>query len=72
MGLTASIMFPFDIDSTPPPIPIPISPEAIAFAIVATAYSPDEQSLLIPWTVVVSGYPARNPAILELVEPAPL
>jgi len=48
-------MFPLDIDSTPPAIPIDISPEAIAFAIVATAYSPEEHNLLMPWTVVVSG-----------------
>jgi len=65
-------MFPLDMVSTPPPMPIPISPAAIALATVATAWRPDEQSLLIPWQVVVSGYPARKPAIREVVAPAPL
>lgn len=32
-------------DSTPPPMPISISLEAMALAIVATDYNPDEQNL---------------------------
>jgi hypothetical protein len=37
LALYISFMLPFDMVSTPPAIPIEISPDAIAFAIVATA-----------------------------------
>jgi len=45
--LYISFILEFDIVSTPPAIPIEISPDAIALATVATAYKPEEQSLLI-------------------------
>jgi len=50
-----SFIFELLIVSTPPAIPIVISPAARALATVATDWSPDEHSLLMPWTVVVSG-----------------
>jgi hypothetical protein len=48
LGFTASIILPFDMVSTPPPMPIPISPAAIAFATVATAYSPELHKRFMP------------------------
>ena len=70
-GSTVVCMFPLLMLSHPPPIPTLIYPALIELAIVATAYRPDEQSLLIAWTEVVSGYPARNIAIrqFEAAEP---
>ena len=59
------------IDSTPHPIPISIYPALIFPAIIAQASRPDEQNLLTVTRAVVSGNPARNPAILEVIAPAP-
>jgi len=50
--------------STPAPIPASIYPALILAAIVATASNPEEQNLLMATTVVVSGIPAKNMAIL--------
>lgn len=57
--------------STPDPIPISMTPIFIFAAIVAQDSSPDEQSLLTVMIEVVSGNPAKNIAILEVIYPAP-
>lgn len=46
-------------------------PALILEAIVAHAYKPDEQSLLIDIIGVVSGMPDINCAILKWISPAP-
>ena len=60
-----------DIVSTPEPIPTSMTPALILEAMIAQASRPDEQSLLIATTDVVSGNPARNIAILLGISPAP-
>ena len=60
-----------DILSTPDPIPISITPILILAAIVAHDYKPDEQSLLTTMIDVVSGNPAKNWAILDVIYPPP-
>jgi hypothetical protein len=57
--------------STPEPIPILIVPAIILAAIIAHDSKPEEQSLLIATTDVVSGNPAINNAIREGISPAP-
>jgi hypothetical protein len=57
--------------STPDPIPMSITPILILAAIVAHDYNPEEQSLFTIMTEVVSGNPARNWAILEVISPPP-
>jgi hypothetical protein len=57
--------------STPDPIPMSITPILILAAMVAHDYKPDEQSLLTTMTEVVSGNPAKNWAILEVISPPP-
>lgn len=56
-----------DMLSTPDPIPMSITPILILAAMVAHDYKPDEQSLLTTMTEVVSGKPAKNWAILEVI-----
>ena len=70
-GLTIPSIANMDMDSTPPPIPISMVLEEIWAAIEATAYNPDEQSLLIAYWGVVCGIPARNWAALVEAVPAP-
>ena len=53
------------IYSTPEPIPISIVPDLILDAIIEQASSPDEHKRFTAIKLVVSGNPARNPAILE-------
>jgi len=48
-------MFALVIDSKPPPMPTEICPARIELATVATAYRPDEHSLLMPVVQAVSG-----------------
>ena len=44
-----------------------MTPILILAAMVAQDYKPDEQSLLTTMTEVVSGKPAKNWAILEVI-----
>jgi len=60
-----------DMLSTPDPIPMSMTPILILAAIVAHASKPEEQSLLTIMTEVVSGKPAKNWAILEVISPPP-
>lgn len=57
--------------STPPPIPISICLALISLAILITAWRPEEHYLLTLLRVAVSGIPAINYAILEVVAPDP-
>ena len=59
------------IYSTPEPTPISMCPALILLATRATASNPLEQKRLTVTKVVVSGMPAKNPAILEVMAPAP-
>lgn len=59
------------IDSTPEPTPMSICPALILLATRATASNPLEQKRLTVTKVVVSGMPAKNPAILDVMAPAP-
>jgi len=48
-----------------------MTPILILDAMVAHDYNPDEQSLLTTMTEVVSGNPAKNWAILDVIYPPP-
>ena len=69
--LTDEFISYWDMLSTPDPIPMSMTPILILPAIVAHAYNPDEQSLFTTMTEVVSGNPAKNWAILEVISPPP-
>jgi hypothetical protein len=59
------------IYSTPAPIPTSSIPALILAATIAQASKPEEHHLLTAYIQVVSGKPAKNRAILEVMAPAP-